>query len=341
MSADPASAPAGVTAPAVSFLCSAYRTERYLPDTIASVLAQTRGDWELVVVDNGMDDAIRDVVAAHDDPRIVLRRQENAGVEGGVAAAAAAATGRYVAVLHSDDAVAPEFVARLAGLLDAHPEVDAVGCDAVVVDDDTGGVRNESWFAYAGTPRHPRFSHRLTLAEVIEQATLYYSSLLRREAWDAAGGYRTGHGISDAVLWLTLLRSGADVRIVPDRLGRYRWRQDSLSRDPESLTHYQSIQAQAYLEAAAMSTDPRVHEALARRLRRLGYHESLGRARTALLTGDTAQAREQADLALTHRVRPRSLAVAAAVRLPAAVVSRAWPLKQRAVAGAKRLTRRG
>ena len=96
--------------PAVSFLCSAYRTERFLPATIASVLAQTRPDWQLVVVDNGMDDAIRDVVLTHDDPRIVLRRQENAGVEGGVAAAAAAATGRYVAVLHSDDQVTPDYV---------------------------------------------------------------------------------------------------------------------------------------------------------------------------------------------------------------------------------------
>jgi glycosyltransferase involved in cell wall biosynthesis len=324
-------------APAVSFLCSAYRTAGYLPATITSVLAQTRPDWELVVVDNGMDDAIRDVVAAHDDPRIVLRRQENAGVEGGVAAAAAAATGRYVAVLHSDDQVAPEYVARLAGLLDAHPGVDAVGCDAVVIDDATGATRNASWFDYVGAPRHPRFTHPLALHEVIERATIYYSSLVRRQAWDAAGGYRTGHGIADAALWFAMLRAGADIRVVPDRLGRYRWRSDSLSRDADSLAHYQSIQVQAYLEAGAMSLDPRVHEAVARRLRRLGYHESLARARTALLAGDVPTARAEADAALRGHVRPRSLAVAAVVHVAPRVVARAWPLKQRLERRVRRL----
>ena len=39
--------------PRLSFLTPAYRTEAYLADTIASVLAQTSTAWELVVVDNG------------------------------------------------------------------------------------------------------------------------------------------------------------------------------------------------------------------------------------------------------------------------------------------------
>src|SRR4051794_38601071 len=181
--------------PAVSVLCSAYRTEASLPATIASVLAQTRPDWQLVVVDNGMSDAIRDIVLAHDDPRIVLLRQENDGIEGGVTTATTVATGRYFAVLNSDDQVAPEYVERIAGLLDAHPEVDVLGCDAVVIDAATGGVRTPSWFVFAGAPRHPRFEHSVTLAEFIDDATLYYSSAVRRDAWFAAGGYRKDSGM--------------------------------------------------------------------------------------------------------------------------------------------------
>ena len=42
--------------PLFSILCSVYRTERYLPATIDSVLAQTEPSWELIVVDNGMSD---------------------------------------------------------------------------------------------------------------------------------------------------------------------------------------------------------------------------------------------------------------------------------------------
>ncbi|GAA4865082.1 glycosyltransferase family 2 protein [Actinomycetospora straminea] len=325
--------------PAVSFLCSAYRTEAYLPGTIASVLAQTRPDWQLVVVDNGMSDAIRDIVLAHDDPRIVLLRQENDGVEGGVSAAATAATGRYVAVLHSDDQVAPEYVERVAGILDAHPEVDVLGCDAVVVDDATGRPRSPSWFAFAGAPRRPRFEHSVTLAEFIDEATLYYSSAVRREAWLAAGGYRKDAGMADAALWIRLLRQGADVRVIPDKLGRYLWRAESLSRNPDSLSTYQALQVRAWVEGAEGSTDPAVHEALARRLRRLRYHEALGRARSALLRGDSAGARAEAADALAQQVRPRSLAAAAATRIPAPLVVRAWALKQAVASRLRGLTR--
>ena len=64
--------------PMFSFLSPAYRTEKTLSRTIDSVRAQTRSDWELVVVDNGNSDAIAAVVGPYlSDPRIRLIRQEN------------------------------------------------------------------------------------------------------------------------------------------------------------------------------------------------------------------------------------------------------------------------
>src|SRR5690349_16533859 len=68
--------PAGAR-PVFSFLTTAYRAEGTLGRTIDAVLAQTRGDWELVVVDNGNDDAVAAVAQPHlADPRIHLVRQE-------------------------------------------------------------------------------------------------------------------------------------------------------------------------------------------------------------------------------------------------------------------------
>ena len=75
--------------PLISFLVSAYQTEDIVGETIRSVLAQTSGDWELIVVDNGNSDEMACVVGQFtDDPRITLIRQENKGVRGGVTAAA-------------------------------------------------------------------------------------------------------------------------------------------------------------------------------------------------------------------------------------------------------------
>ena len=61
----------GNTAPFVSFLTTAYQTERYVSETIESVLAQTRGDWELIVVDNGNSDEMARIISNYtSDPRI-------------------------------------------------------------------------------------------------------------------------------------------------------------------------------------------------------------------------------------------------------------------------------
>jgi glycosyltransferase involved in cell wall biosynthesis len=53
----------GGKAPLLSFLTSAYQTERYVSETIESVLAQTRGDWQLIVVDNGNSDEMARIVS--------------------------------------------------------------------------------------------------------------------------------------------------------------------------------------------------------------------------------------------------------------------------------------
>ena len=123
----------GNTAPFVSFLTTAYRTEQYVSETIKSVLAQTRGDWELIVVDNGNSDEMARIVGNYtSDPRITLIRQDNKGYVGGVSAAAAVAQGRYLCVLDSDDAVQPNYCERIGALIDGDPGIDAVGCNAML-----------------------------------------------------------------------------------------------------------------------------------------------------------------------------------------------------------------
>lgn len=140
--------------PRLSFVSSAYRTEAYVADTIRSVLAQTCPDWELVIVDNGRSDALAAVVKPFlADSRIRLVRQENRGVNGGVESGFADSTGEFVSVLHSDDQVQPDFCERMCSVLEAHPEIDALGCDALLFTDGTGAIERRRSGSAAGT--HP------------------------------------------------------------------------------------------------------------------------------------------------------------------------------------------
>lgn len=317
--------------PAFSFLCTAYRTEDYVGATIESVLAQTRPDWELIVVDNGRSDVLAGVVEryAATDPRIRLLRQENRGYVGGVHAAAAAARGPYLVLLNSDDQVAPDFCRRMGAVLDARPGIDALSCDAVLFTDDGTELRC-GYAEYVGAAP-PRLDRRYTTTAVLGGDQPYYGAVVRRSAWDALGGLVPDPPkVEDLTMWLRLTAGGFDVRAVPDRLARYRIRADSLSRDPGSVESFDDGVERALREAADASGRPEDRAAVDRRLRRARYFRALRRARWALLSDDVPTARREAALAFAQRRTVRSALVLAGVGLAPRLLRRAHPLKQRA-----------
>ena len=209
--------------PRFGFLISAYQTEQYVRGTLDSVISQTCGDWEVIVVDNGNSDAIAAIVGEYiADPRIKLVRHENRGIVGGVTSAAEQATGRYLCVLHSDDQLMPEFCAAVGKFLDSDPAIDAVCVDAYQFEDE-GGNLSVGYLRSIRVKKRSGPSNRLTMVDVLGGFVPYYTAAIRRETWDAVGGWDPGIPDVDAsvVIWLRMVGEH-DVRLLPDRLARYR-----------------------------------------------------------------------------------------------------------------------
>ncbi len=93
----------------------AYNHERFIADTIDSVLKQTLDDFELVIVDDGSTDATAEVIAGFDDGRIHYHHQQNQDAYNALNNGIALSRGRYIAILNSDDLYTPT---RLQTLLD-------------------------------------------------------------------------------------------------------------------------------------------------------------------------------------------------------------------------------
>lgn len=317
--------------PLFSILCSVYRTEAYLPATIESVLAQSIPDWELILVDNGMsDDVVRIVGRYAHDRRIRLLRQENQGLGGGVDAAAAVANGRYYAVLDSDDMLHPEFCARTAAVLADDPRIDVVGIDAnVFVDgDEVDCVRG--YRQSVGITRDADVRHRITLAEVVRGEVLYYTAAIRAEAWALGKGYRCDTpSVEDLALFLRMLAAGCDVRVLNERLARYRLRADSFSRDPRHAQAFEENLERAFVQVLDLTESPEVHAALAVTLRRIRFNQAMRRARTALLDDDAVGALQHAKRAFAQRRSARPAAVVAGLAIAPSVLRRLHPAKQR------------
>lgn len=105
----------------VSVLVPCYRAARFVARALDSVLAQTRGDWEIVACDNASGDGTFEILQAYAarDRRIrVFRNDENIGPVGNWRRCASLATTPLSALLFADDWYEPDFLESTLGLLD-------------------------------------------------------------------------------------------------------------------------------------------------------------------------------------------------------------------------------
>lgn len=130
-----------MSTPEVSVVMPAYNAERHVVDAVATVLAQTLTDLELIVVDDGSTDATRERLASVDDPRVRVIEREHGGVVPAGNAALEHARGRYIARLDADDLMARDRLARQVAYLDAHPDCVACGTDYELFGERSGIVR--------------------------------------------------------------------------------------------------------------------------------------------------------------------------------------------------------
>ncbi len=124
--------------PAVSVILLAWNSGSLLRPAVESILDQTMGDLELVIVDNGSSDgAVERVLAARPDPRVkVLRHPRNLGIGAGTASGIAVATAPWIALMDSDDRSHPMRLELQLKAATADPSLDLLGTAITNIDAD-------------------------------------------------------------------------------------------------------------------------------------------------------------------------------------------------------------
>lgn len=119
----------------VSVIIPAYNTEKYIVKAIDSALTQTLTNIEVIVVDDCSSDNTVEVVRAIDDPRLkLICNTRNLGAGGARNKAIAAAKGKWIAVLDSDDWYAPQRLEVLVHLAE-QKQVDFIADDSYLIED--------------------------------------------------------------------------------------------------------------------------------------------------------------------------------------------------------------
>jgi glycosyltransferase involved in cell wall biosynthesis len=213
--------------PKVSIVLPVYNGGALLNDAIDSVLSQSLGDFELIVLDDGSTDDTWELLQALSDPRIHAYRHDNMGLPATLNRGISLAKGRYIARLDHDDLMMPSRLEAQAHYLDAHKDVALLGTAARIF------VGNEPTERYH---RHPRSSKALKLRLLFDNPFVHASIMFRRDAILAIGGYCTDKDRlppEDYELWSRVAREH-DIANLEDVLTIYREVPGSLSRIGEN-----------------------------------------------------------------------------------------------------------
>jgi glycosyltransferase involved in cell wall biosynthesis len=216
--------------PFVSVIIPTYNRRELVQGAVDSVLDQTYGDYEIIVVDDGSQDGTGEIIAACYGDRVRYVYQENAGESAARNRGIALARGTLVALLDSDDIWLRDKLARQVPLLERSPQAGVVFCQALLVD----ALDRSLDVPPAG---HDLVPDDLKLESLLFRNTITASTaLIRRSALREVGGFdQTVRFGEDWELWLRL-RERWDFAFLPEPLVRVRVHKDTQCRFPNPST---------------------------------------------------------------------------------------------------------
>jgi glycosyltransferase involved in cell wall biosynthesis len=219
---------------AFTVVMAAHDTEATIAPAIRSVLAQTRADFELVVVDDGSTDGTADRVREFlGDERVRLLQRPQSGAAAARSAGVEAGSAPFVSMIDSDDLWMPRYLEEMGAALEADLDAGFAYTDAWYLDERSRRVRRVSAMGYQRPPEPPPATAEELFAALLERNFIFNAVTLRRSAIEAAGLPDTRlRSMIDWEWWLRLAAAGHRAVRVRGRLAIYRLRASSISRDP-------------------------------------------------------------------------------------------------------------
>jgi len=250
----PAPKPQGAEAepPLVSVCVAHFNRPATLRHTLESLEAQSFRDFEVVVVDDGSDEASRrglEALTRH-FPRVRLVFQPNLYLGAARNTGARNARGRYLLFMDDDNCAAPLELEVLVGIAERRP-IDILVCFS---DNFTGDG--------PATPKSLEGIRRLPLGQDLVYGALrngYGDSncFMRREVWEALGGFTEHYrvGLDDHELFTRATLAGFSVDVVPEALYYYRLADEKMKRFHASRRADVQRILQPYLDSGALPPD--------------------------------------------------------------------------------------
>jgi len=189
----------------VSVVVSCHNSDPiYLNQSIESVLLQTYKNIQVIVVDDGSDVPVIEIVKKHFLDKIKIYRKKRSGLGDSLNYGISKSAGEYIARIDDDDLMLKDRIERQVAFLEKNTGVVCVGSHIQMI------VKNKS-IKYKRFP----LNHDEIVSDLIAlQFSLAHTSVMfRKNAFKQIGGYRVSGGGQDLDLFLQLGRLGAMANI--------------------------------------------------------------------------------------------------------------------------------
>jgi glycosyltransferase involved in cell wall biosynthesis len=214
-------------APMISVLLPVHNAARYVAGSIESILGQTLGDFELLILDDGSTDGSLEVLRCYAarDPRIRLTSRPNKGLAPSLNELVDQSRGEFLARMDADDVALPERFERQVAYLRAHPECVLLGCRVRLIDPDGDPLCD-----WCNRQDHEALDAVFLRGEMSTEIS-HPAIMMRRDDVLAVGKYREFPVIEDVDLFLRLAERGR-IANLPEVLLLYRIHAENISKAP-------------------------------------------------------------------------------------------------------------
>jgi len=208
--------------PTISVIMPVYNTEKYLQQSIESILNQTYKDFEFIIINDGSSDNSLSILEeyAETDSRIKIISRENKGLVYSLNEGISVANGKYIARMDADDISLPNrFMEQIKYM--ENTNIDICGTYVEAIGDDENLIKM----------KENEYNISLDLYSLMNGHALCHPSvLLKKNAIKCIGGYDINYKYcEDLELWLRFIKKGYKIKVIPIKLLKYRTRLDSKS----------------------------------------------------------------------------------------------------------------
>lgn len=192
----------------ISIIIPCYNAEKFIKETIESVIVQTYSNWELIIVDDGSSDESIAIISTYlNDKRIKLISQKNSGVSVARNSGATYAKGNFLCFLDADDVWERNFIQESLFVLTKHKSAIMANCDSKAIDQNSN-ILKQKFEAHEGDV------FRDVLLFKSNRVTFPSSIMVKVEEFKTLGGFDVSlSNVADKYFYLSIAKQGEIVRI--------------------------------------------------------------------------------------------------------------------------------